>query len=90
MRTIETERLILRDFIEADWDAVNAMLSDGEANRHMHFAKWTVEQRQEWFAWWLTNNQEDTPDTYIWAIVLKATGETIGYLGIGSASHPSG
>ncbi len=74
MRMIETERLILRDFVEADWDAVNGMLSDAEATRYMHFATWTAEKRREWLTWCLTNSQLPTPDAYNWAIVLKTNG----------------
>lgn len=88
VRIIETERLILRDFVAADWDAVNAMLSDAEATRYMHFARWTADQRRAWFTWLLTNSQLPAPDVYSWAIVLKATAQTIGWFGIGSASHP--
>lgn len=88
MRIIETERLLLRDFVETDWNAVNAMLSDSETTRYTHFSAWSHEQRRDWFAWCLANNQEATPDAYNWAIVLRATGETIGWFGIGSASHP--
>lgn len=88
MREIETERLLLRDFVAADWDAFQAMLTDDETTRYMHFARWTDDQRREWFDWCLTNKEEPTPDVYNWAIVRKATGRTIGWLGIGSASHP--
>jgi ribosomal-protein-alanine N-acetyltransferase len=89
MRVIQTERLILRDFVEADWDAVNAMLSDSEATRYMHFAQWSAEQRREWFDWCIENSQSPTPDAYNWAIVHKETAQTIGWFGIGSASRPA-
>jgi RimJ/RimL family protein N-acetyltransferase len=46
------------------------------------------DQRQAWFDCCLTNNQDPTSNVYNWAIVLKATGQTIGWLGIGGASHP--
>ena len=88
MRKIETQRLLLRDFVETDWDAINAILSDPETTRYMHFATWTPQHRQEWLAWCLANSQLSVPDAYNWAIVLKATAETIGWFGIGSASRP--
>jgi len=88
MRMLETERLILRDFVEADWDAINGMLSDAEATRYMHFATWAAEKRRKWLTWCLTNSQLPTPDAYNWAIVLKTTAQTIGWFGIGGASHP--
>lgn len=88
MRMIETERLLLRDFVEEDWDAVNVMLSNPETTRYMHFSAWLQEQRHEWFMWCLANNQMLPLDNYNWAIVLKATGTMIGWFGIGSAEHP--
>lgn len=88
MRSIKTERLILRDFIETDWDAINAMLSDIEATRYMHFSTWTAEQRHSWFTWCIANSQLPAPDAYNWALVLNATSETIGWFGIGGSSHP--
>jgi RimJ/RimL family protein N-acetyltransferase len=39
MLTLETERLILRDFLLEDWDALNAILSDPQVTRFMHFAR---------------------------------------------------
>ena len=39
MLTLETERLILRDFLRQDWDALNAILSDPQVTRFMHFAR---------------------------------------------------
>jgi [ribosomal protein S5]-alanine N-acetyltransferase len=37
MPTIETERLILRDFVPSDWDALNAFLSDPSVTRYRYF-----------------------------------------------------
>jgi RimJ/RimL family protein N-acetyltransferase len=89
MRSIQTERLLLRDFIAADWEAVNTMLSDPEVTRYMHFAGWTADRRRDWFLWCLNNSQSPAPDVYNWAIVLRATLQTIGWFGIGRASHPT-
>lgn len=88
MRVIETQRLFLREFVESDWDAINLILSDLQTTRYTHFATWTPHHRQEWFTWCLANSQLPIPDAYNWAIILKATSETIGWFGIGSASHP--
>ena len=38
MPTLETERLILRDFVLSDWEALNSFLSDPAVTRFMHFA----------------------------------------------------
>lgn len=89
MRTLETERLRLRDFVADDWPAVGALLTNAEAVRYMHFAHWTTEQRQTWFSWCLENQRLATPDAYNWAIVRKDSAELIGWFGIGTSSHPT-
>ena len=43
---LEIPRL-LRPFAPGDWEAVDAMLSDPETVRHMHFATWTADRRRE-------------------------------------------
>lgn len=46
MLTLETERLVLRDFAMADWDALSTILSDPLVTHYMHFASWDEEQRR--------------------------------------------
>lgn len=87
MPSLETKRLLLRNFVPADWEAINAILSDHEVTRHMHFSNWTAEQRREWFDWCLSNNQESSPDVYNWAITLREHDSLIGWFGIGSSTH---
>jgi len=89
MPLLETNRLLLRDFVPLDWEAINTVLSDPEVTRYMHFAAWTEEKRREWFDWCIDNSHELNPDVYNWALALKTTGTVIGWLGIGSASHPT-
>jgi RimJ/RimL family protein N-acetyltransferase len=79
---LETPRLVLRQFAASDWDAFNPLLSDPEANRYMHFAGWTEDQRREWFEWIVTNAQQPDAATIIWAITRKDAGDVIGYFGI--------
>ena len=50
MLTLETERLVLRDFVLADWDALNTILSDPLVTRYMHFASWDENRRRTWLA----------------------------------------
>lgn len=84
--SLDTPRLILRPFAPADWPAVNGMLSDPEATRHMHFAHWTEGQRRQWFEWCVANAAAGAgPIT--WAVTLKGSGEVIGWFGIGEASR---
>jgi ribosomal-protein-alanine N-acetyltransferase len=89
MPVLETDRLILHDFSPPDWEAINAILSDPEVTRYMHFASWNEEKRHAWFEWCITNSQQSNPDADNWAISLKDTGNVVGWLGVGSASHPT-
>jgi len=89
MRRIETKQLVIRDFDAMDWDAINTILSNPFVTEHMHYAAWNEAQRREWFDWCLTNNHELQPDVYNWAIVEKTSMHTIGWFGIGAASHPT-
>lgn len=86
---IQTERLILRDFVEADGEALNAILSDAESTRYMHFSAWNSADRRSFFQWILENNRSPAADSIQWAIELKSSGAMIGWFGIGGASHPS-
>jgi|SRR5579871_434687 RimJ/RimL family protein N-acetyltransferase len=86
MPTLETERLILRDFTPDDWEALSAIVTDPAVTRYMHFANWDEEQRRRWFAWMVQLAQEagDAPRLrYNWAITLRDSGQLIGWLFIG-------
>ena len=85
---LETPRLILRSFAPGDWPALNAMLSDPEAARHMHFAHWTHDKRRQWFEWCMANAEETDAKAIAWAITRKEAGDVIGWFGIGNTSHP--
>lgn len=52
---LETTRLVLRPLAPTDWEPTNAMLSDAETTRYMHFAQWTEAERREWFDWCVAN-----------------------------------
>jgi ribosomal-protein-alanine N-acetyltransferase len=84
---LETPRLLLRPFASGDWDAVNAMLSDPETTRYMHFATWTEDRRRQWFDWCITNAKQNDVDTFNWAITRKDSGDVIGWFGIGGSDE---
>jgi RimJ/RimL family protein N-acetyltransferase len=89
MPTIKTERLILRDFVLSDWDALNAFLSDPSVTRFMHFASWDEDKRHEWLTWLVQEASVLHHDAYNWAITLLSSGFLIGWLGIGGSEHAS-
>lgn len=76
---LETERLILRDMTEDDFDALYAILSDAETMQHYPapFGKERVR------AWIERNRERYRTDGFgLWAVVLKETGEVIGDCGL--------
>ena len=87
MPTIETERLILRDFVPSDWDALNAFLSDPFVTRYMHFASWDEDRRREWLTWLVQKASDPHRDAYDWAITLRSNGLLIGWLILGRSRH---
>ncbi len=87
MPTIETERLILRDFVPSDWDALNAFLSDPSVTRYMHFSSWDEEKRRQWLASRVKLASNPHRDAYDWAITLRSNGLLIGWLIIGRSRH---
>jgi RimJ/RimL family protein N-acetyltransferase len=79
MLTLETERLILRGFITEDWEALNAIVSDPEVTRFMHFALWDEAERREWHACLVHDTNHKEHDAFNWAITLKSDGTLIGW-----------
>ena len=76
---LETQRLILREFVAEDADALARVLSDPEAMRYypVAFDRKAVE---EWIA---RNQRRYAMDGHgLWAMDLKASGEMIGDCGI--------
>jgi ribosomal-protein-alanine N-acetyltransferase len=89
MPSIETERLILRDFAMSDWDALNEFLSDPDVTRFMHFASWDEERRRQWLTRIVQEAANADRDAYNWAITLRNDGLLIGWLIIGRSRHTS-
>jgi ribosomal-protein-alanine N-acetyltransferase len=87
MPILETERLILRDFVPSDWDALNAFLSDPSVTRFMHFASWDEGRRREWLTSLVQDASTSQRDAYNWAITLRSNGLLIGWLIVGRSRH---
>jgi [ribosomal protein S5]-alanine N-acetyltransferase len=87
MPTLETERLILRDFVPSDWAVLNAFLSDPSVIRFMHFDSWDEGKRREWLTRLVQDASNPHRDTYHWAMTLRSTGLLIGWLVIGPSRH---
>lgn len=87
MPTLETERLILRDFVLSDWEALNALLSDPDVTRYMHFSSWDEQKRREWLTSVVQRASDPHRDAYDWAITLRSNGLLIGWLIVGRSRH---
>ena len=76
---LETERLILRNLVAEDDQAVFLWCGDPDVARYMVYPVYT--KAEDVRAWIETLNPDD-PDAYEVGIVLKSTGELIGSGGI--------
>ena len=85
--TLETERLVLRPFVEADLEAYAAMLQSEPVRSALHLPD-TVGR---WDAWaqithWL--GQWELRGTGQWALEEKATGSFVGRAGLNRPARP--
>jgi len=76
---IETERLILRELAESDYDALYAVLADSDIMQHYPYTFDEARVRG-----WIDRNIERyrTYGFGLWAVVLKENGEMIGDCGL--------
>jgi RimJ/RimL family protein N-acetyltransferase len=79
MTILETERLLLREFVSEDVGALAAVLSDPETMRYYPAAL-----DRAGVAAWIERNQRRYADAGhgLWALVLKSSGEMIGDCGL--------
>jgi RimJ/RimL family protein N-acetyltransferase len=82
MEIIRTERLLLRDFEEADWKAAHSYGSDPEVVRYMDWGPNTVEDTKQFIQRAIAHQKEQPRRTYTLAIVLKLENNLIGGCGI--------
>lgn len=76
---IETLRLVLREYMPEDFDALFEIMSDEETMWH-YPAPFDEERTRGWIDWNIQNYREY--GFGLWAIILKKTGEFIGDCGI--------
>ena len=76
---IETERLLLRELTDADFDALYEVLADSDIMQHYPY---TFDEKR--VQNWITRNKEryEIFGFGLWAVVLKETGEMIGDCGL--------
>ena len=79
---IETERLILRDFVKADWREVLAYQSDPLYLRYNKWMERTPEDAKEFVGWFLDQQLQKPRIKYQLAIALKSNDQLIGNCGV--------
>ena len=82
MKTLETERLILRKYVESDFQAVHSYGSCAENIIYMPFGPNTEEQTKEFIDRSIKKAEENPIVHYQYAVVLKQNGSLIGGCGI--------
>jgi ribosomal-protein-alanine N-acetyltransferase len=79
MFILETERLILREYEEADLDPLHRIFSDPETMKY-YPAPFSLQKTQDWIK---RNQERYRKDGFgLWAVCLKETNECIGDCGL--------
>jgi RimJ/RimL family protein N-acetyltransferase len=79
---LETERLILRDFVKDDWHRVLEYQSDPLYLRYNRWTERTPEKVQEFVGWFLGHQRQRPRIKFQLAVTLKSNGLLIGNCGI--------
>ena len=79
---LQTERLTLRDFEAADWQAVHCYASDPEVVRFMAWGPNTEEDTREFIQRKIAEQQHEPRTSFDMAVVLRAEGVLIGSCGL--------
>lgn len=79
---LETERLVLRDFVKEDWQRVLEYQSDPFYLRYNDWTERTPEAVQEFVGWFLDQQQQEPRIKFQLAVVLKANDQLIGNCGV--------
>lgn len=80
--SLTTERLVLREFDELDWQAVHEYASDPEVVRYMEWGPNTEDESRNFIRQAIAYQQEQPRRNYEFAVVLKARDRLIGGCGI--------
>jgi [ribosomal protein S5]-alanine N-acetyltransferase len=85
---LDTERLVVRDFIEDDWRMVAALSRDERVTRYQTWLRLPDDAAaRRWVADGISHNNADPRRAYNTAIVLKSSGESFGWLGWGEIEN---
>jgi [ribosomal protein S5]-alanine N-acetyltransferase len=79
---LETERLLLRDFVQDDWQRVLEYQSDPLYLRYYEWTERTPEAVQEFVGWFLDHQQQKPRIKFQLAVILKSNNQLIGNCGV--------
>lgn len=77
---IESPRLLIREMVQADYEALCKILCDEEVMRTAYESAFTPEEAQNWLNRHL--KRYETLGFGLWAVTLKESGEMIGQCGL--------
>ena len=86
---VMSERLHIRDLTEADWPALHALRTHPDVYRYNHFGPESEEETRSWIRATMVHNNLTPRLSHNCSIVLKTTGEVIGWIGFGTPSPAS-
>ncbi|MHC5035460.1 MAG: GNAT family N-acetyltransferase [Planctomycetota bacterium] len=89
MAELTTERLLLRELCEDDWQAVHEYGSDPEVVNHLPWGPNTEADTREFVARTIAAQSEEPRVHYTFAIVRKADGQLVGSIGLNVSSVPN-
>lgn len=76
--TLQTERLILRDFVEEDWQLVHDYGADAEVVRYMPFGPNTEQETRSFISTVLESQKEKPRISYNFALISRQDNKLIG------------
>lgn len=82
MQSLETERLILREFVKSDWKSVHEYASDPEVVRFLEWGPNTADESLSFLEGTLACQREKPRRIFEFAITLKENGKLIGACGL--------
>lgn len=87
---LTTERLILRDFVESDWEAVLAYQQDPLYLRYNEWTSRSAEEVRQFIQMFLDHQKQVSRIKFQFAVTLKSTGQLIGNCGVRRDSPEAG
>lgn len=79
---LRTERLLLRDFVESDWEAVFAYQKSPLYLRYYEWTERTPDAVRAFIHMFLDHQKQDPRIKFQFAVTLKSTGQLIGNCGV--------